>query len=91
MLYSYPISSYREFHAGCDGAGLHANALWVRVRPEVVLRGVQCIRLESETLPVTHSNRLKQQAAAFEQMTSAAGRPHAVMEAGNDTRVNEGS
>lgn len=63
----------------------------MRVRPEVVLRRVEGVRLEGDAFAVANTERLKQHAAAFEEMATGTRRANAVVETGNDARIDVGT
>lgn len=86
--YTYPVSCNSEFHIWVYSTRFHTNAFRVRVRPEIVFGSIQGVRFESDALAVTHSDRLQQQASAFEQMVTAVGWSHAVVKSGNDTGID---
>lgn len=91
MNSTHPISRDLELHPGMQRAGLEPHSVGVRVRPEVVVGGVEGIGLEGEALAVADANRPQQQGALLEQTAPPAHRAHAVVETGNDAGIHVGS
>lgn len=88
---TYAISKNGELHPRVDSSRLHTQTFSVRVRPEVVLRSIEGVRLERDAFAIAHADGLQQHTAPFEQIAAGTSRTDAVMETGNDARVDIGT
>lgn len=88
---THPVSRDLELHPRVQRPGLEAHSVGMRVGPEVVLGGVEGVRLEGEALAVADTHGLQKQRTLLEQVAAPAHRPHAVMEASDDARIHVGS